>query len=396
MAKHNLDSLNPLKFTELIKNRETEIEKAKDEISTVDSNANALAQRLHPQKQILTISRIKEAEDAKIYTLTADKCAYFTAGQYLSVSVNINGRIYSRPYSILSSPKDALKGFYEICVKRVEGGLVSNYILDNLNVGDVLEVSDPTGNFTYEPLRDAGHIIAIAGGSGITPFVSLAKAISEGSEDFALTIIYGSRKEKDILLKSELDEICRNSDKVKVVYVLSEENKEGFEQGFVNAELLGKYAPKDKYSVFLCGPQAMISFVDKELAKFNLESKYIRHEVHGEVADPSAFEEYPENVPDNLKITVIIKGEKTEFTANSKNTILRILEDNNINPPSRCRGGECGFCHSKLISGKVFIPKELDRRRQADEKFGFVHPCCSYPLSDLVIEVSPRFTVFET
>lgn len=388
MAKHNLDSLNPLKFTELIKNREIEIAKATDECCVSDFNANFLAQMLHPQKQILKISNIKEAKDAKIFTLSAERCAYFTAGQYLSVSVNINGKIYSRPYSILSSPKEALKGIYEIAVKRVEGGLVSNYIIDNLKAGDILEVSDPTGNFTYEPLRDAGHIIAIAGGSGITPFVSLARAISEGSEDFALTILYGSRKEESVLLKSELDDICKKTHKVKVVYVLSDEIKEGFEYGFINAELIAKYAPDEKYSVFLCGPQAMISFVDSELTTLGLEQKYIRHEVHGEVADPRVYEGYPENVPDTVKITVLVKGEKTEIVASSKNTVLRILEENGINPPSRCRGGECGFCHSKLLSGKVFIPEERDRRRQADEKFGFVHPCCSYPLSDLEIQVS--------
>lgn len=388
MKMHNLDSLNPLKFTELIKNRETEIAKVTEDTCVADFNANLLAQSLHPQKQILRISHIKEAKDAKIYTLTAEKCAYFTAGQYISVSVNINGRTYSRPYSILSSPKEALKGFYQVAVKMVEGGVVSNYILDNMNVGDALEVSDPTGNFTYEPLRDAEHIIAIAGGSGITPFASLAKAIAEGSEDCALTILYGSRKEEDILLRSELDEICKNSDKVKVVYVLSDENKEGFEHGFISYDLLQKHVPKEKYSIFLCGPQAMISFVDKEISKLNLEKKYIRHEVHGEVADPSAFEGYPENVPETVKMTVYVKSEKIEFITSSKNTVLRILEDNGINPPSRCRGGECGFCHSKLLSGKVFMPKELDRRRQADEKFGFIHPCCSYPLSDLIIKVS--------
>lgn len=388
MAKHNLESLNPLKFTELIKNRETEIAKASAEICTSDFNANILAKSLHPEKQILKISEIISSKDAKFYTLTADKCAYFTAGQYLSVSVNIDGRTYSRPYSIVSSPKDALNGFYVIAVKRVEGGIVSNYIVDNIKVGDTIEASDPTGNFTYEPLRDAEHIVAIAGGSGITPFVSLAKAISEGSEKCTLTIIYGSRKEEDILLKSELDTICQSSDKVNVVYVLSEEDKEGFEQGFINAELIKKYAPENEYSVFLCGPQAMISFVDKELENLELEKKYIRHEVHGEVADPKEFADYPENALDTVKITVYVKGEKTEITANSKNTILRILEDNGINPPTRCRGGECGFCHSKLLSGKVFVPKELDKRRQADDKFGFVHPCCSYPLSDLEIEVS--------
>lgn len=388
MANHNLESLNPLKFTELIKNREIEIAKASADGCVSDYNANILAKSLHPEKQILKVREIKESKDAKIYTLTADKCAYFTAGQYLSVSVNIEGRTYSRPYSVVSSPKDALKGFYVIAVKRVAGGIVSNYILDNIKVGDILEASDPTGNFTYEPLRDAEHIIAIAGGSGITPFVSLAKAISEGGEECTLTILYGSRKEEDILLKSELDDICKVTENVSVVYVLSEEDKKGFEQGFINAELIKKYAPQKEYSVFLCGPQAMISFADKELEKLKLEKKFIRHEVHGEVANPKIFDDYPENIPDIVKIAVYVKGEKTEITASSDNTILRTLEDNDINPPTRCRGGECGFCHSKLLSGKVFIPKELDRRRQADDKFGFVHPCCSYPLSDLEIEVS--------
>ena len=388
MAKHNLDSLNPLKFTEIIKNRETEIAKATGEVCVADFNANVLAKSLHPEKQILKVRKVTDAKDTKVYELTADKCAYFTAGQYLSVSVNINGRTYSRPYSIVSSPKDALKGLYVIAVKRVEGGLVSNYILDNLRVGDTIEASDPTGNFTYEPLRDSDHIIAVAGGSGITPFISLAKAIAEDSEECTLTIFYGSRKEEDILLKSELDNICKSTHKVNVVYVLSEEEKEGFEKGFITAELIKKYAPANDYSVFLCGPQAMISFADKELEKLNLERKYIRHEVHGEVANPEAFADCPDNIPDTVNITVYVKGEKTEITASSKNTILRILEDNGINPPTRCRGGECGFCHSKLLSGKVFIPKETDRRRQADEKFGFVHPCCSYPLSDLQIEVS--------
>lgn len=175
MAKHNLESLNPLKFTELIKNRETEIAKASDDICVSDFNANILAASLHPEKQILKVREIKELKDAKLYTLTADKCAYFTAGQYISVSVNIEGKTYSRPYSIVSSPKDALKGFYTIAVKRVEGGIVSNYILDNIKTGDIVEASDPTGSFTYEPLRDAGHIMAIAGGSGITPLFPLQR-----------------------------------------------------------------------------------------------------------------------------------------------------------------------------------------------------------------------------
>lgn len=387
MTKHNLDSLNPLKFTEIIKNRETEIAKAED-ICKADFAANILAKRFHPQKQFLEVSEIKEEKNAKTYTLKAFQCAYFAAGQYLSVKADIEGKTYSRPYSIVSSPKDALRGIYKITVKRVEGGIVSNFILDNWQIGASVEVSDPTGSFTYEPLRDAKHIVAIAGGSGITPFVSLAKAVAEGDEDCIITILYGSRLKEDILLKDELDEISQSCDKVEVVYVLSHEEKEGFEHGFINAQIIKKYAPEEEYSLFICGPDSMVGFVDKEIENLALEPKYIRHEVHGEVVNPKNFGGYPSDVPETVKITVYVKGEKTEFYAQSRNTILRILETAGINPPSRCRGGECGFCHSKLISGKVFVPKELDKRRQADEKFGFIHPCSSYPLGDIEIQVS--------
>jgi len=81
---------------------------------------------------------------------------------------------------------------------------------------------------------------------------------------------------------------------------------------------------------------------------------------------------------------------KKDDTASGKDTILRALEKAGVAAPSHCRGGECGYCRSRLVSGKVYIPEGLDMRRLADSRYGYIHPCCSFPLTDIEIEVFPK------
>ena len=220
-----------------------------------------------------------------------------------------------------------------------------------------MEASAPEGEFTYEPLRDAKNVVALAGGSGITPFLSLAKAIENGDEDCSLTLIYGARTEKEILFKDTFDRIADTCNKVNVIYVLSDERNDKYENGFITADLISKYAPEGDYSVFICGPQAMYDFVDKELAKLNLRKKFIRHETFGEYRNPQKDADYPYGGISEVKITAIIRDEKYEITASTNDTILHSLEKNGIAVPSRCRSGVCGWCHSKLVDGTVYIPK---------------------------------------
>lgn len=389
---NELEQLNPMRFTELGTLRKQAVASGTGEI--FEHPVNKLARELHPQRQFLKVREvISHNERCKSYVLVPDaskgtmRLAYFAAGQYLSVSVDIGGKRYTRSYSIASSPSESSEGYYRLTVKAVDNGVVSNYILDTWQEETAVTVSDPIGTFTYEPLRDAEQIIGIAGGSGITPFLSLAKAIADGEEDCSLTLLYGNRTEKDVLFQEELNELACKCDKIRVIHVFSEEQREGYEHGFITAELIRKYAPAEPYSVFLCGPEQMIHFVDKEIEKLNLERKQIRHEVHIEARKPSEMPGYLEKAPETISITVTIRGKRTTIGGNSKDTILRTLEQNGIAPPSRCRGGECGFCRSKLISGDVYIPEETDMRRQADAKYGYIHPCCTYPLGDLEMEV---------
>lgn len=394
MANYNINSLDPMKFMARLAERQGRIEAAPAAPLPKTFTANEVAKALHPQRQYLTVAAVTELEkDCKCYTLRPDpsrgteKCAYFDAGQYLTVFLNVQGMPINRAYSISSSPKEALEGFYTLTIKYVEGGLASRYILDNWQVGTPVEVSAPEGTFDYNPLRDAKTVIAVAGGSGITPFLSLAKAIVDGDEDFQMTLLYGSRTVDNILFREEFDKLAAATDKLKVIHVLSHEEREGYEHGFVTAELIKKYAPEGPYSVFLCGPQQMYRFVDGELEKLGLERKYIRHELFGEFHNPKQEADYPTDAPDTVKITVSVRGETQTVTGSANDSILQTLERNGIAVPSRCRSGECGWCHSRLISGKVYIPKALDGRRLADEKYGYIHPCCSFPLSDIEIEV---------
>ncbi len=351
---------------------------------TDDFGVNKVAKSLHPKMQKLVISRIEEHADiAKSYYFISEAApiAYFKAGQYLTFRFEIGSAVVTRSYSIASSPLSALDGEYQITVKRISDGFVSDYILDNWSVGDEVTAYAPEGNLTYNPLRDAKNIVGIAGGSGITPFLSLARAIAEGEEDCSLTLLYGCRTSYEILFKQELDLLSEKNEKINVVYVLSNSDEEGYEKGFVGADIIKKYAPESEYSIFVCGPGGMYKFLEAELPKLQKERKHIRFEVFS--AGRKAEEE-----PKEYSVTVINRGEKTVIKASSSETVLCALERAGIEVPARCHTGECGFCRSKLVGGKVYIPEGEDKRRIADIQFSFIHPCCCYPESDLVVRIN--------
>ncbi len=393
----NFKLLSAKRFLSMLSDRQERFENAKSEMPQISDQAMVIAKALHPKRQYLVIESVREmSADCKTFTLVPDtqkgttELAYFGAGKYLTVFETINDMPITRAYSISSSPKDSLEGKYTLTIRLVEGGLMSRYIFDTWQVGTKVEVSAPAGNFEYQPLRDAETVVCVAGGSGITPFISMANAINDGDEDFNMILLYGSKDYENILFRQELEALEKSCDKIKVVHVLSDEDKDvdGVEKGFITAELIKKYAPADKdYSVFLCGSQQMYAFVDKEIEKLNLPKKFVRHELFGEFHNPASQADYPNNVPETIKITVTIQDKTCTVEGSTGDSVVQILEKNGIAAPTRCRSGECGFCHSHLISGEVYVPRHLEFRRLADYKFGCIHPCCSYPLTDLVINV---------
>ena len=388
-----IGKLDMLRFKNMPKVREQAIQAAPATPLPKTLTTNEKAKTRHPAKQEVVISEIRQnGADAKTIVLkTPDgsPLAYYRAGQYVSVSVPIGGTVTTRSYSLCSSPAWAKRGEYNITVKRDDAGFVSPYIQDNWKVGQKVTISGPQGHLYYEGLRDAKRVVALAGGSGITPFMGMAYAIRDGLEDFDLTILFGSRTAEGIVYKKELDEVCAACSKVHVVHVLSDEEREGYEHGFITADLIKKYGGDGEYSIFMCGPQAMYNFLDGEIAKLSLRRKFVRRELFGAIKDPWNQPGYPAEMRGrSFRLKVIKYGEEFDITASADEPLLTAIERAGITAPSRCRSGECGWCRSKLISGNVFIPEKTDGRRKADLDFGYIHPCSSFPTGDCVIEIS--------
>ena len=398
--KKVLKGLTPFPFLGEVKARNAAIEAAPATLPRSVYNANILAKRLHPAVQHCRIAAVVDHGDAKSFTLVPDpekgttEMAFFRASQYVSVALNIDGAPVCKPYTIRSAPKDALGSEntnYTLTVKRTEPAYASAHILANWKEGDAVDISGPLGDFYYQDLRDAKQVVALAGGSGITPFYSMAAAIVDGTEDFELTILYGSRRSDGILLKEEIEALAEKSGgRVKVVHVLSDEEKEGYEHGFLTAELIQKYAPEGDYSVFMCGPKAMYRFCEGECKKLGLPKRRYRMEMSGDYMGAVNNPDYPkEQIGKSYSLTVDIRGEKTVIPCKADESLLWAMEHAGIKAPAHCRSGECGWCHSRLVKGQVYIPAEADGRRLGDKKFGWIHPCVSFPLSDVELSIFP-------
>ena len=241
-------------------------------------------------------------------------------------------------------------------------------------------MSEPSGEFHYEALRDAKQIVCVAGGSGITPFLSMAKSMVEQDEPYDMILFYGARDDAHIAYKAELDELTQKG--LKVIYVLSDEEKLGYEHGFISSELMGKYADLKQVTFFLCGPVAMYAFLEKELAPLNLPVKAIRK-------DATCCLDLPIENPRTFRLTVRIRDQIHTIDAKENETLLTAMERAGIPAPNKCRAGGCGYCHSKWISGDYQVAEKRDGRREADRKFGFIHPCVTYPMGDMEIDVPP-------
>lgn len=358
---------------------------------------NAIANFLHPSSQSLIVKAvIPLSKDAVKYVLEPDASngtallAYFRAGQYITLNLTIGNAVVTRPYYISSSPAISLDDRYEITVKNHPFGFVSKYIIENFQKGTKVEASAPTGRFYHQPLRDYKNVIGICDTRGVNAFMSYAESIADGTSDINLTLLYACRKKSEALEAARLDEIASITPKFKIVYVLSDEKSEHCEQGFITKSIIEKYAPTAHYSVFVCGETALYKRSSSQLANMKLESKAIRFGLTGQVSDSKSLPDFPKQFADSVFNCKVIKGNETVATIPCKatETLLVSLERAGIPANSSCRSGECGFCRARLTKGNVYIPRGVETRKLADSSYGIIHPCCSYPTSDLTLVIN--------
>jgi ferredoxin len=203
-----------------------------------------------------------------------------------------------------------------------------------------------------------------------------------------MLMLYGNKDLKSALFREELQQLVDQCDKLKIVDVLEEEVREGCEHGLIDADLIRKYRCDDDTSLFVCGPQAMYDYLNEQLVKMDIPRKYWRLEIYGQYNEPSRLADYPQDKKDEVYRLKVIQGEITyEMDCPAGTSLMNAIEQSGIRIPVHCRCGYCGFCHSRLVSGEVFMPEFLDHRRQADKIYGYIHPCICFPLSDVEIEI---------
>jgi ferredoxin-NADP reductase len=354
------------------------------EVGKVDANVG----KYHKNRLDLVVNKIIEHGTlARTIRLTSKEgvLPIFEAGQYLNLFTVIDGVRTSRPYSISSSPLQ--RGYYEITIARIKAGFVSDYCIDNIKVGDEFSANGPAGAFHYNPIFHSKKNVMIAGGSGITPFMSMCREIFDSRLEREVHLIYGCRNSESILFREELQALSDSYENFTFSLVLSEP-EDGFTgcKGFIDAVCLTKLIQDIKGSTFyICGPQIMNDFVVMALESLHVRKAMIRREMFGSRQDIENELGWPTKLNGKEIFTITVDGKK-KIKGLSGESILTSLERAGIHMNVCCRSGECSLCRVQLTGGEVFLAKGM-LLRYADEKFGYIHSCKAFPISDVSINL---------
>lgn len=334
----------------------------------------------HPKRLRLVVTAIiEETATAKTLRLErADRCELppFLAGQY--VNVFIDGT--SRPFAISSSPSRLTH--YDLTVRRVPGGRVSNLLVDTAEIGQVLTTTGPMGTFHHNPLFHGNDVVFLAGGSGVAPAMSMIREIADLGLDRAFHLIYGSRDASDIIFGAELDEIAATHPGIDVDHVIAEPVT-GWTgaTGLLTAETIDRLVGElDGRMVYVCGPQALYPYALGQLTALGHPRKRIRFEANGAPSDPTAQSHWPAGIDPAEEVTVTVGN--TSFRTPRNRPLLDALEDNGIRPEAACRSGECSLCRVRILKGEVHNAEEA-KLRLSDARFDYTHSCVAYPITDV-------------
>ncbi|WP_378186024.1 2Fe-2S iron-sulfur cluster-binding protein [Aquimarina sp. W85] len=305
----------------------------------------------------------------------------FTAGQYVTLKTSINGEEIRRAYSLCSSPNSqALR----VAVKEIEGGTFSAYANNILKVGDSLHVHIPEGNFKL--VTDSSNqktYAAFAAGSGITPILSMIKAVLENEPSSKFILAYGNRTPAETIFFKELLALqVANPDRLFIEFFYSRTQEPGshfgrIEKSTVNFILKNKFKDQAISSFFLCGPESMISIVTQLLEEQGVSKDNIHFELFTASSNST---EIDAALDGKTSITVLVDDEETTFVMDQKKTILDAALDKNIDAPYSCQGGVCSSCICKVTEGTAVMEKN-SILTDGEIAEGLILACQAHPTS---------------
>jgi len=326
----------------------------------------------------------------------------FSPGQYLTLKVLINGKLYRRAYSICSPVH---KNTISILVKRLSGGKVSNFLNDTIQPGDIISVLAPNGNFkiSLNKNTEKQNYYLIGAGSGITPLMSMAQSILQESEQNTCHLLYGNRDEDSIIFKTKLERLLLvYPNRFSLNYVLSAPKKyktKGWfsspkqtwqgKTGRVNQThieaFLNNHPEKNTIGYYICGPGKMIEASVEALENLKIDPSLIHREFFTS-ADIQPVEKVEDEDIANIlvsKAKIALNGNITELEINEKTNIVQALMNKGIEPPYSCLSGSCSTCKAKITEGKVTMDVSIGLEGGEEEE-GYILTCQSRPITNSI------------
>ncbi|KUJ62561.1 flavodoxin reductase [Flavobacteriaceae bacterium CRH] len=308
----------------------------------------------------------------------------FIAGQYINLKLTLDNQEIRRAYSICSAPES---GELRIAVKAVKNGLFSQFANSKLKAGDVLEVGQPEGKFTFEPDAERQkNYAAFVAGSGITPVLSIIKSVLKGEPKSSFVLVYGNRTPEETIFHQELHDLqLQYVGRFFVHYVYSQAKAENalfgrIEKSSVNFVLNNKHKELQFDKFYLCGPEEMINTVSGILKEKNVKESAIKFELF---TSSSQEHEIKTSLEGHTKITVLVDDDEVSFEMSQKQTILDAALKQGIDAPYSCQGGICSSCLARVTSGTAEMTKNsiLTDKEIAS---GLILTCQAHPTSESI------------
>ncbi|MFH0243391.1 2Fe-2S iron-sulfur cluster-binding protein [Streptomyces sp. HK10] len=312
-------------------------------------------------------------------------------GQHVTLRREVDGAEVRRTYSVCSPSVPApAEPVLRVGIRLVEGGAFSAHAVKELSAGDTVDVMPPTGRFTLRPRP--GRFAAVAGGSGITPVLSIASTLLAEEPDARFCLIRADRTAASAMFLEEVAELKdRHPDRFHLVHTLSrEERQAGLPTGRLDAERLADLLPAllpvpDVDGWFLCGPHGLVREAERALTALGVPPAAVHQEIfHVDDASPAVEKRTAaRTAPGGSKLTAVLDGRMGVWPAAEGETLLETVLRNRSDAPYACKGGVCGTCRVRLVSGEVSMDRNFALEPE-EVSAGYVLACQSRPVTETV------------